>query len=108
MKIRLSRLAPRWIILKVKETPDGVPHICEEEDGIKRYGLGLTFDCPLHRRIHRITVFFENPLDGLPPPHGVALWKREGESFETLTLSPPPGVNCLDCWIGFINNGEVS
>jgi len=69
MKIRLSRLAPRWIILKVKETPDGVPHICEEEDGIKRYGLGLTFDCPLHRRIHRITVFFENPLDGLPPPH---------------------------------------
>ena len=108
MKIRLSRLTPRWIIGNVKETPDGVHHLCGAEEGQRRYGLGMTFDCPVHRRVHRITVYFANPLDGLPPPAGVELWRREGESFESINLSPPPSFNPLDCWIGFINNGEVS
>jgi hypothetical protein len=94
--------------LNVKETPDGVHHLCGAGDGLKRYGLGVAFDCPIHRMSHRITVFFANPLDGLPPPTGVPLWQRMGEKFESLTLNPLPGGEISYCWTGFINNGEVS
>jgi len=108
MTIKLTRLNPRWLIVNQKEAPDGVPQLCGPDEGHKRYGVGILFDCPLHRRSHRLTVFFANPLDGLPPPPGVALWQREGETFESLTLAPPSGSDVSICWIGFINNGEVS
>lgn len=69
--------------------------------------MGISFDCPLHKN-HRITIFFTNPLDGKPPENGAPLWQRFGESFETLTVSPPLDIARSDCWCGFITSGEVT
>ena len=76
--------------------------------------MGISFDCPLHMAFnsplhsrHRIKIFFANPMDGLPPEHGVALWERGGGSFKALTVSPA-GDTRSECWHGFIKNGEIT
>lgn len=85
-----------------------------------RHGMGISFLCPVHRN-HRLAVAFAEPLDGGSPMPGVDfLWKRQGDTFDNLTLGP-----CVDasgrsfgtmddgsiktpCWHGFITNGEIS
>lgn len=74
--------------------------------------MGLTFNCPVHGD-HRLGVFFTNPIDGMPPAADVKhLWKREGERFEDLTLSPSVDASEFQregttCWHGFIRSGEI-
>jgi hypothetical protein len=72
-----------------------------------RNRVGLTFDCPCGCD-SRCYIGFLNPDDGGPPVQEPA-WKREGEDFESLTLTPSiqrrdPG-GCR--WHGFITNGEA-
>lgn len=80
--------------------------------------VGVTFLCPLHREAciyGKLGVPFSNPIDGLGPSRWATNggWKRDGESFETLTLSP--SIKVLDSidgkiaehWHGFITKGEV-
>lgn len=74
-----------------------------------REGVALGFDCPCGCG-QRCFIPFENPLDGgpaTPTSSEHPLWKRTGETFETLTLTP--SIQRLDgcCWHGFITNGEI-
>ena len=83
-------------------------------------GQGLTFKCPLHLNCH-FMIGFRNPLDGGEPyvfkrvdGTDCPLWVRQGEDFETLTLTP--SIDAIDDyntieqkthWHGFIINGEI-
>ena len=68
----------------------------------------------------RLIVWFENPIDGGPsldPTHHRApLWKRRGETFETLSLQPAINANERDPdtgavvtqhWHGYITDGQL-
>ena len=76
-----------------------------------RHGVGLACECPCGCG-SRLYVGFENPLDG-GPPHVPEhpLWKRTGETFETLTLIPSIQRHKIGedgcTWHGFITNGEA-
>lgn len=52
-----------------------------------RHGIGLMMNCPCGCG-SKLFVPFRNPLDGLPGEPCGARWTREGEAFETMTLSP--------------------
>ncbi len=78
---------------------------------------GITFDCP-HCFTQRLGVLFENSIDpekwldkGVTRPHTEREWKRQGDTFDTLTLSPSIDVTgnlqFKDHWHGFITNGKV-
>ena len=74
-----------------------------------RPAIGLALDCPCGGG-ERMFVAFENPLDGGPRLEGMgAYWKRTGDTFETLTLTPslqrrdPKGCR----WHGSIENGAI-
>jgi hypothetical protein len=111
MKIKLTELHPRWAVGSDWKSVDGV--IFGNQDNYwKREGMGISFDCP-HCRIQRLGVWFSNPIDGGIPQSAPALWKRTGDTFETLTLSP--SVNTTETridipshWHGFIQDGYVS
>lgn len=48
----------------------------------------ITFDCPEgHEGCHH-TIPFTPSLDGALVIHGCATWERQGDTFETLTLTP--------------------
>lgn len=91
----LTDFAPRWT-----------------SEGKGRRGMGISFDCPIHRDTHashRIGVMFENPIDGGSPVNGPTLWRRTGATFETLDLSP--SIHVIDDgathWHGFVTTGMV-
>ena len=105
--MKLSELNPRW---------SGLPGPIYD---------GVTFDCP-HCRIaglsgdscQRIGVTFTPPIDpdgwwsriSQPTYAGRLLWHREGDTFETLTLTPSVNtrIDAKGHWHGFIKNGEVT
>lgn len=99
--MKLIELNPRW---------------CSAGTG-NRHGMGLSFDCPVHRD-HRLAVMFVNPVDGGPScSDSHYLWHRTGDTFDVLTLGPSidasgftAGTHDIKtpCWHGFIQNGEVS
>ena len=71
-------------------------------------GVGLMCDCPCGRG-HAMYVPFSNPI-GPGPLTAQAGWKRTGDSFDTLTLTPSiqrlPSLGGCG-WHGFITEGEV-
>jgi hypothetical protein len=76
-----------------------------------RERVGVEFDCPCGNRdeYHRCFIEFKNPPDGGPPcdPRAKATWHRDGDTFETLSLSPSIQ-RTGDCkWHGYITKGEV-
>lgn len=71
----------------------------------ERHGLALSFDCPCGCD-SPCCIHFENPLDG-GPPYPQTTWKRTGETFETLTLTPSIQRVGGCAWHGFITDGEV-
>jgi hypothetical protein len=102
--MKLIDLDPRW----VGAGGEGI----RDKDGNpirERHGVGVGFDCPCGCGT-RSFIPFENPLDGGPPvgdvknPH----WRRSGETFETLTLTPSIQRVGGCGWHGFITNGEVT
>ncbi len=90
-------------------------------DAVGRHGMGISFDCPVHRT-HRLAVAFANPVDGGQKMTGQSgpkyWWQRTGETFDDLTLGPSiDASDCIwrhdgtiqtPCWHGFITNGEVT
>ena len=75
------------------------------EDGRR---TGVSFACPKCGD-HRVFVFVDPPFD--PGPPLASPWKRTGDTFETLTLTPSivarrPG-QTAECWHGFITNGQA-
>lgn len=115
--MRLADLNPRWFA----------------EAG--RHGQGVTFDCPCcvgKPGAVRLAVAFTPALDGGTPcslrirdlvpvlwPEGMTgpgndvcppgiHWAREGDTFETLTLSPSVDASRAGHWHGFIRAGQVT
>lgn len=94
--MKLVDLNPRWFT--TGDSPDIV---------------GVTFDCP-HCRHERLGVLFVEEIDrdGLPNSTHWAVnkkkWNRQGETFETLTLSPSIDASESGHWHGFIRNGEIA
>lgn len=80
--------------------------------------MGLSFRCPHCTR--RLAIWFENPLDGGPSidraSHRGPLWKRCGDDFDLLTLTPSIDAMERDPetreivvvhWHGFVSNGVM-
>jgi hypothetical protein len=104
--MRLAELRPKSLV---------------DRDG--RRGMGITLTCPSCLK-QRISVWYANPMDGLPPRELLEItegmteevkklyasynnrWQRTGEDFETLSLMP--SVDVQGHWHGFITNGEVT
>ncbi len=104
--MRLVDLNPRWMGAGGEGITDGNGDPVPE-----RKGIGLSFDCPCGCE-QRGYVSFTNPLDGGDSHRdlGEQTWRRTGETFDTLTLTPSilrsekrGGCN----WHGFITEGEV-
>lgn len=103
--MRLTDLNPRWIGAGGSNVynADGTPIT-------PRHGIGLMFSCPCGNADdeHDCYVRLSNPLDGGPPldpQHPI--WHREGEDFDTLTLTPSI-LRTDECkWHGFITNGNI-
>lgn len=109
--MRLSDLDPHWVA--GFDAPAGAKQ-------------GVSFKCPCCRTTTRLAVFFDVPicgnaavdlkqvhrsqaLDGHLEDHhiGRILWHREGESFDTLTLTPSVDASHFGHWHGFVTNGEI-
>lgn len=94
--MRLTELNPSWINYGRTNRP----------------GTGIIFNCPkcqLANKSHRVAVYFENPLDGKEKlDHVHIYWRREGGTFENLSLTPSINMIHDECrWHGFITNGEI-
>lgn len=97
---------------------EGVYHTVDGKcvEAPERHGVAVSFDCPCGCD-SRCCIMFNNPLDGLPihkDPH--AYWDRQGDTFETLTLSPSikrvkrtssNGITTGCGWHGYIKAGEI-
>ncbi len=104
--MKLTDLNPRWV-------GAGGPGIYNPDmtPAKERHGVGILFDCPCRNHLDPhpdCDILFENPLDGGPPVEGGGpKWKREGDTFETLTLTPSILRSGACKWHGFIRNGEI-
>lgn len=120
--MRLLSLNPRWIAIYRWDDANGTQHFNAYAPAeSQRKPGGISFDCPVHTKhcaechqllpsSHRLAVWFENPVDGLPPEALAEYrWHRVGEDFESLTLTPSINAQVIDsgCWHGVIENGEV-
>lgn len=101
--MKLSDLDPRF----VGSGGDGITDALGNP-APKRIGVGVLFECPCGTCGTEIYIPFTNPLDGGEPVNdGHATWLREGENFETMTLSPSI-LRIGGCgWHGFVRNGEI-
>jgi len=100
---KLIDLNPRWIGAGGEGItgPDGKP-------APKREGVGIMFDCPCGAPEDVVYVDIDPPMDGGPLlQESRRAWKREGDTFETLTLTP--SIRKLDgcMWHGFVTRGHV-
>jgi hypothetical protein len=81
------------------------PQFLDNSEGVR--GVGVAFDCPCGNsdEEHRCFVPFDKPIGpGETLERG---WKRSGETFDTLTLTPSIQ-RTDDCrWHGYITNGIV-
>ncbi len=71
-------------------------------------GTRIELDCPCGCA-NRLYVPFDVALDGTPGWNSGG-WHREGDTFETLTLTPSilrRKFSCVNEWHGFITDGEV-
>jgi hypothetical protein len=101
--MRLTELEPRWVASNWDSALGGIK-------------FGITFLCP-HCRTQRLAVCFDPPigrderlqLNAWADPRANAkhVWKREGDTFDTLTLAPSVDASSSGHWHGFITNGAI-
>lgn len=101
--MKLTDLNPYW----VSHGGEGVTRT----DGSPiplRERIGISCDCPCGSCGVPLFVGFENPVDGLGPysTHH-PLWRREGETFDTLSTTPSILRRGGCGWHGYITNGEI-
>lgn len=104
MRENLAELDPRFVGSGGAGVTDAAGNPVPE-----RRGVGIILECPCGCP-DKLYVPFANPIDGGPTREGNVVWKREGDTFETLTLSPsirriPHGGSCG--WHGFIQGGKI-
>lgn len=104
--MKLTDLDPRWAI----DADLVIGGVSRHYEG--RHGMAISFECPCclgTDRRTRLGVWFANPVDGLPPTDNASnLWRRSGESFDDLTLTPSVDASKHGHWHGHITNGEVT
>ncbi len=99
--MRLIDLNPKWI----GAGGEGVT-LADGSPAPERHGVGIVFDCPCGCGT-RAMIEFTIATDGKPWRAGA--WKRTGDTFDMLTLSPsiqraePDGCR----WHGFIRDGKA-
>lgn len=100
--MKLTELNPRWVGAGGSGITDKNGNPVPE-----RKGCGVSFDCPCGCG-ERVFVHLSNPTDGGPPRAGNhPTWKRTGEDFDSLTLSPSiQRVGGCE-WHGFVRNGQI-
>lgn len=103
---KLTDLDPRW----VNSGGAGITDTDGNPVPVRR-GIGLTFACPCGCGV-RAFVGLRQPLDGGPPTQEErALWDREGDTFETLSLRPSvyqPRAKGGCGWHGWVTDGVVT
>lgn len=102
--MRLTELDPAWIGAGGAGVTDK-----NGDPAPERHGVGVTFDCPCGCG-STVYVPFTNPLDGGPAYERRVTWRRTGETFDTLTLTPsirrvPYNGSCG--WHGFVRDGGI-
>lgn len=97
--MKLTDLNPNWVGSGGEGiTRDGAPVP-------RREGIGVMFDCPCGCD-QACFVPFSNPIDGGPNEYGQG-WKRTGDTFEDLTLTPSI-LRIRPCgWHGFVTKGQI-
>lgn len=101
--MKLTDLNPRWI----GHGGEGYTVTATGEPVARTEKVGVICDCPCGCAVE-LFVPFETPIGPGPLRHQWG-WKRSGETFETLTLTPSvlrQGVGSCG-WHGFITAGEV-
>lgn len=105
--MKLTDLNPSWVGAGgpgvSRRLPDG-----SSEPVPERRGVAIAFDCPCGCE-SRVCIALSAPLDGGAPytSPGEPTWKRTGDSFETLTLSPSLQRVGGCGWHGWVRDGEV-
>lgn len=109
--MKLTDLDPRWAV----DADIVIGGVVRHYEG--RTGMAVSFECPHcvrreqetgSKEVCRLAVWFANPIDGLlPTDDAKTLWRRTGDTFETLTLSPSIDASSDGHWHGFIANGEI-
>jgi hypothetical protein len=100
--MKLTDLNPRWI-------GTGGEGISDKDGNPVPYthGVAIMFDCPCGCKSDCV-IEFEPTLESGPSPRQDGhVWHREGDTFETLTLTPSIQRVGGCAWHGFITNGEV-
>jgi hypothetical protein len=98
---KLVELNPRW----VGHGGEGVTQ--HGQPVPRRERVAISFDCPCGRG-ERVCVEFSNPVDGGGPTRSDGhTWHRDGDTFETLSLTP--SLQRMDeCrWHGYLTRGEL-
>jgi len=101
--MQLTDLNPRF----VGAGGEGITNALTGEPVPERHGIGLAFECPCGRCDHRVYLTFENPMDGKPFETSAPKWKRTGENFENMTLTPSILRRSGCDWHGWLTDGEL-
>lgn len=114
--MRLAALQPRWFdVPGIGGDKDGVTFLCPcgrcLADPAKQVRLAAQFANPIGAEPKPVMTFKEkyhhvHELKTFDVPPGV-LWKRKGETFEDLTLSPSIDASPAGHWHGFVEKGEI-
>lgn len=98
----LLELRPEWL---GDADEDGARPVATFEEA-----QGVIFVCPVSTCHHSIPLYFENPVSRPPAGPGVypsARYRREGDSFENLTLRPEVVLRGGCNWAGKVEAGRV-
>lgn len=98
--MRLTELDPRWFTMDDNSDIVGVTFVCPccaSRSGY-RPRLGVLFREEIDRDRLPNTAHWCRPGEK---------WHREGETFETLTLSPSIDASSDGHWHGFVRNGAI-
>lgn len=114
--MKLLELEPRWFdVPGVGGAIDGVSFRCPcaacLANPAKQVRLGVQFtpigvDRVVAAMTQKEKLRHVHELGTFDVPPGI-IWKRTGETFETLTLSPSINAEASGHWHGFITKGEI-
>ena len=103
--MKLTDLNPKF----VGHGGDGITYRKDGKPVPRREGVGLSFDCPCGGVCgQRPMLFLDPPMDGGALLPNTTTWKRTGDTFEAMTLTPSllRGAACK--WHGFLTNGVLT
>lgn len=101
--MKLSELEPRWFDVPERgKSIDGVSFLCP---CCQKARLAIQFTPmskeDIHHRSHQ-----EGDPHTIVPLEGL-VWNRQGDTFDSLTLTPSIDSSISGHWHGFITNGEI-